>query len=237
MSPSIDAHDSDSARPGRGGLTTAVQDYAKAVYELQERAGGTVRTGPLAERMGVTAGSASAMVAKLAALGLVSRVPYRGVRLTPRGHRAALEVLRHHRLLELYLCESLGVPWDRVHEEAEVLEHVLSEDLEQRIAAQLGDPGRDPHGDPIPTRDGRVEEPPTAALSSLEAGAKGRFVRVSDADPGILRYLSERGIAPGDDLEVIERRPFESGLLVRFGDAVHALGRELAAAMRVEAAP
>src|ERR671937_2342463 len=164
------------------------------------------------------------MVKRLHELGLVSHVPYRGVRLTPDGVAVALEVLRHHRLLELYLAESLGVPWDRVHDEAEVLEHVLSEELEELIAVKLGDPVRDPHGDPIPSRDLEIVELPTDTLASLEPGARGRFVRISDSDPDMLRYLAERGIAPGAEFEVLERQPFEGPLFVRFADATHVIG-------------
>jgi len=155
------------------------------------------------------------------------------VQLTAAGTTVALEILRHHRLLELYLAETLGVPWDRVHDEAEVLEHVLSEELEDLIAAKLGDPTHDPHGDPIPTRDGTVAEATSIALSRLAAGARGTFVRVSDSDPAMLRYLAERGIAPGAELEVIEKQPFDGPLFVRFGDDVHVLGGDLARAMRV----
>jgi DtxR family Mn-dependent transcriptional regulator len=220
---------------GRLGFSSAVEDYAKAIYALQARAAGVaVTTNALAERMGVTAASASAMVKKLDGLGLVTHQPYRGVQLTPRGQKVALEILRHHRLLELYLAESLGVPWDRVHEEAEVLEHVLSEELEELIAAKLGDPTHDPHGSPIPTRDGQIEEIATIALQVLEPGMRGRFVRISDADPAMLRYLSERGIAPGDPFEVVDKQPFDGPLFARFGEAVHVLGGELARAMRVE---
>ena len=217
-------------------VSPAVQDYAKAIYALQTRLGGVVSTNDLAERMEVTPASASGMVRKLDELGLVSHVPYRGVELTEAGQAVALEVLRHHRLLELYLSESLGVPWDRVHDEAEVLEHVLSEELEELIAVKLGNPTRDPHGDPIPTRDGRIEETPTESLQALEPGDVGTFVRVSDSDPEMLRYLSDRGIAPGDELEVIEKQPFDGPLFARFGDEVHVLGGTLARRMRVEMA-
>jgi DtxR family Mn-dependent transcriptional regulator len=217
------------------GITSAVEDYAKAIYALEQRDDSdAVSNNALAERMGVTAASASAMVKRLDGLGLVTHVPYRGVQLTPAGTKVALEILRHHRLLELYLAETLGVPWDRVHDEAEVLEHVLSEELEELIAAKLGDPTHDPHGDPIPTRDGRIAEATSTALRDLAPGARGRFARVSDADPEMLRYLAERGIAPGADLEVIEKQPFDGPLFVRFGDEVHVLGGELARAMRVE---
>jgi DtxR family Mn-dependent transcriptional regulator len=212
----------------------AVEDYAKAIYALEIRSAEPVTTNALAERLGVTPGSTSAMVKRLCELGFVSHVPYRGVSLTEDGRRVALEVIRHHRLLELYLVRSLGVPWDRVHEEAEVLEHVLSEQLEERIAAQLGDPTHDPHGDPIPTRELQIVEPETESLEVLDAGARGTFVRVSDSDPEMLRYLAERGIAPGGVFEVVDRQPFGGPLFVRFGDDVHPLGGELARAMRVE---
>src|SRR6478735_2974290 len=182
----------------------AVQGYAKAIYALERRDGGAVSTNALADRLGVTPASASGMVKRLGELGLVEHQPYRGVSLTENGRRLALEVIRHHRLLELYLVETLGVPWDRVHQEAEVLEHVLSEELEELIAVKLGDPTHDPHGDPIPTRELVMEESPSVALSALEPGSHGTFVRISDADPEMLRYLAERGIAPGACFEVVD---------------------------------
>lgn len=218
-------------------VTSAVEDYAKAIYALEARAeGAAVSNNALAERLGVTPASASNMVKKLDSLGLVRHVPYRGVALTAEGVRVALEVLRHHRLLETYLAENLGVPWDRVHDEAEVLEHVLSEELEELIAQKLGDPTHDPHGDPIPTRDGQIEEASTVALQALEPGARGLFVRVSDSDPAMLRYLDERRIRPGAQFEVVDKQPFDGPLFARFGDdgEVHVLGGSLAAAMRVE---
>jgi DtxR family Mn-dependent transcriptional regulator len=174
------------------------------------------------------------MVKRLGELGLAEHRPYHGVSLTEQGRRVALEVMRHHRLLELYLVESLGVPWDRVHEEAEVLEHVLSEELEELIAAKLGDPTHDPHGDPIPTRDLEIEEGSTDSLQSLRAGDRATFTRVSDADPEMLRFLAGRGIAPGDQLEVVDKQPFDGPLFVRIGGEVHVLGGKLARAMRVE---
>src|SRR5262249_50766584 len=146
-------------------LSASVEDYAKAIYVLEER-NGVASTTALAERLGVSAPAVSALVKKLASAGSVTHVRYRGVRLTEEGRRVALEVLRHHRLLETYLAEELGVPWDRVHAEAEVLEHVLSEGLEERIAAKLGEPTHDPHGDPIPAADGTVVEPETVALDT-----------------------------------------------------------------------
>jgi DtxR family Mn-dependent transcriptional regulator len=213
----------------------AIEDYAKAIYALQRRAGeGGVSTNDLAERLGVTPGSVSAMVKKLAERGLIVHEPYRGVQLTPEGERVALEVMRHHRLLELYLVEHLGVPWDRVHAEAEALEHVISEDLEARIAAKLGNPTHDPHGDPIPDAALRIDEGETVRLADLEAGDSGRFVRVSDADPEMLRYLTDRGVALGDSLVVLERQPFDGPVSVRLGESEHVFGGLLAAAMRIE---
>jgi DtxR family Mn-dependent transcriptional regulator len=212
----------------------AVQDYAKAIYALERRDGEAASTNALADRLGVTPASASGMVKRMGELGLVEHQPYRGVSLTDDGRRVALEVMRHHRLLELYLVETLGVPWDRVHQEAEVLEHVLSEELEELIAAKLGDPTHDPHGDPIPTRDLRIEEGMTQSLQALEIGARATFARVSDSDPEMLRFLAERGIAPGDQLEVIDKQPFDGPLFVRFGDHMQVLGGALARAMRVE---
>jgi DtxR family Mn-dependent transcriptional regulator len=221
-------------RVSHTGSSEAVEDYAKAIYALQQRAEGEpVSTNDLAERLGVTPGSASAMVKKLAELGLCDHTPYRGASLTPAGEKLALEVLRHHRLLETYLAEQLGVPWDRVHEEAEKLEHVLSDYLEERIAAKLGDPTHDPHGDPIPDASLAIVEGETLALADMQPGEAGQFIRVSDSDPEMLRYLKERDICIGDQLEVLDRQPFGGPLTVRFGETLHVLGGGLAAAMRV----
>src|SRR5579864_7291895 len=214
--------------------TSAVEDYTKAIYALELRESEPVTTNALAERLGVTPGSASAMVKRLGELGLAEHRPYHGVSLTDQGRRVALEVIRHHRLLELYLVEDLGVPWDRVHQEAEVLEHVLSEELEELIAAKLGDPTHDPHGDPIPTRELTIEEVATQSLASLDAGACGTFSRVSDSDPDMLRFLADRGIAPGEAFEVLEKQPFDGPLFVRFGEDIHVRGGTVARAMRVE---
>src|SRR5579862_7662067 len=214
------------------GLTAAVQDYAKAIYTLETR-DGSASTNELAALLDVRPASVSGMLRKLSALGLVEHERYRGVRLTKRGRRVALEVIRHHRLLELFLVESLGMTWDEVHAEAEVLEHFLSEELEELIAAKLGDPAVDPHGDPIPSRELTVPADDSRSLYALEPGERGTFVRVSDADPAMLRYLSERGIAPGAELEVIERQPFDGPLYVKVEDDVHVLGAVLARAMRV----
>jgi DtxR family transcriptional regulator, Mn-dependent transcriptional regulator len=213
--------------------TEAIEDYVKAIYSLQHGGDDAVTTSALADRLAVTPGSASGMVKKLAGLGLVDHVPYRGVILTALGRRLALEVLRHHRLLELYLTEAFGMPWDQVHAEAERLEHVLSEELEDLIATKLGDPTVDPHGDPIPGRDGSIDEPATRSLADLGAGDRGLFLRVSDSNPDMLRYLSERDIRPGQELEVIDKQPFGGPLFVRIAGGEHALGGALARAMRV----
>lgn len=216
----------------------AVEDYAKAIYSLQLRAGGdAVSTNALAERCDVTAASVSAMMKKLAERGLVTHEPYHGVRLTAEGERLALKVIRKHRLLELFLVESLAVPWDRVHREADLLEHHLSDELAELIAERLDQPTHDPHGDPIPTIDGTIDEGDTVALDTLEPGATGTFVRVSDSDPAMLRYLAAHEIMPGARLEVLDRQPFGGPLSIRFAHSIESLGGGLAAAMRVELQP
>ncbi len=212
----------------------AIEDYAKAIYALARRGAGAVTTNALAERLNVSAGSVSAMVKKLAERGLADHEPYRGVQLTAEGERVALSVMRHHRLVELYLAEHLGVPWDRVHEEAEALEHVISEDLQERIAAKLGNPTHDPHGDPIPGADLVIDEGQTRSLADMHVGDHGRFVRVSDTDPQMLRYLDQRAIALGDELEVVDRQPFDGPLTVHIGDRTEVLGGGLARAMRID---
>ncbi|MEA2221589.1 MAG: DtxR family transcriptional regulator, Mn-dependent transcriptional regulator [Solirubrobacteraceae bacterium] len=214
--------------------TRAVEDYAKAIYGLQRRGDGPVGTTALARRMDVSPASACAMVKRLADDGLVQHVPYRGVTLTPSGARVALEVIRHHRLLETYLVECLDVPWDQVHAEAEVLEHALSEELEALIAAKLGDPTHDPHGDPIPSADLAIDERPGQALTALAVGGHGLLMRVSDADPDMLRYLAQCGIAVGDRVEVLDVQPFDGPIRARIGDREHVLGARLAQTMSVE---
>jgi DtxR family Mn-dependent transcriptional regulator len=216
-------------------VSSSVQDYAKAIYSLG-RSGDSVTTSALADRLHVSPASASAMVKRLASLGLVRHERYHGVRLTAAGERVALEVMRHHRLLELYLAEALGMSWDRVHDEAEVLEHAISPELSELIATKLGNPTHDPHGDPIPTRDGEIDEGATRALADLQPGDRGVFARISDSDPDMLRYLSERGIVPGTELEVRGREPFGGPLSVLSAGRQHALGLPLARAIRVEAA-
>lgn len=210
------------------------ENYAKAIYQLQAGSEGRpVGTGAVAARLGVTPASASAMVKRLADDGLAEHTPYHGVRLTPEGEALALEMIRHHRLIELFLAEILGMPWDRVHAEAEVLEHHISEELEELIAAKLGQPARDPHGDPIPDSDLSLSDDESLPLAELEPGQSARFERISDSDGAMLRYLGERGIQPGVRLGVRAREPFGGPLVVEVAGEVHQLGGDLVRRMRV----
>jgi DtxR family Mn-dependent transcriptional regulator len=221
-------------REVRERTSEAIEDYAKAIHAIEARDPGPVGTSALAERLGVSPGTVTAMLKRMAAMGLLTHEPYRGVELTESGRLLALEVIRHHRLIESFLAEALDMPWDRVHDEAEVLEHYISEDLEQRMAAALGNPSHDPHGDPIPSPGLEMAADHSAPLSSLAPGEAGTFVRVSDADPGKLRYLAERGIAPGHRIEFVEQEPYGGPGMFRIGEELHPLGPELIAAMRVE---
>ncbi len=218
--------------PHAGGLrdtTHAVQDYLKVVYKLQQRER-PVPTKAIAERLGLSSAAVSKMLRHLAALRLVEHNRYQGVELTAAGERIALEVIRHHRLLELYLVEALGLSWDRVDAEAEVLEHVLSEEIEERIAMLLGHPTRDPHGDPIPGRDGSVVDQAHRSLAEAPAGGQVRVVRVPDRDPRLLRYLGEIGLVPEADVRVVRREPLDGPLHIRLGGtlAQHVIGRDIA---------
>jgi DtxR family transcriptional regulator, Mn-dependent transcriptional regulator len=207
--------------------TQAAEDYLKAIYELG-RDEEAVSTSALAERLAVSPASATGMLKKLAALHLVSHEPYYGVRLTDAGRRVALEVIRHHRLIELYLHEALGVPWDEVHAEAEKIEHVLSESLEARIDAALGHPTTDPHGAPIPSADLTIERPERVPLAEVSAGHAAVVAEVSDHDPALLRYAGELGLYPQTPIEVVAVAPFEGPLTVRVDDAERTVGRRAA---------
>ena len=177
------------------------------------------------------------MLKRMAALSLVVYEPYHGVELTPAGERMALEVIRHHRLLESFLAEALGMPWDRVHDEAEVLEHYISEELEERISIALGDPRRDPHGDPIPDRELAVDEAAGTPLVELEPGRSFTFTRVSDGRPEMLRFLDACSIRPGSVLRLLRREPFGGALVVELDGAEFPIGPELAARMRGDPSP
>jgi DtxR family Mn-dependent transcriptional regulator len=208
-------------------LTVAVQDYLKAIYAL-ESAGERVTTSALASRMAVSAPSATAMAKRLAELGLVERAPYRGVSLTEQGRLGALEVLRHHRLLERYLVDRLGLSLDQVHAEADRLEHALSEELEAKIDAELGFPTHDPHGDPIPDRELRVSEGGRRTLCDFEVGDRATVSRVPDADPELLRYLFELGLVPEAEVRIVSLAPFGGPVTVRTTSGEQAISRELA---------
>ena len=208
-------------------LSVAVQDYLKAIYAL-ESAGERVTTSALASRMHVSAPSATAMTKRLDELGLVERLPYRGVALTDAGRTNALEVLRHHRLLERYLVDRLGLSLDEVHAEAELLEHALSEELEARIDEELGYPTHDPHGDPIPDSELRLTHAEDRTLLELEPGARVSIARVPDDDPALLRYLGTLGLVPGSRLELVARAPFDGPVTVRTDRGEHAISRDLA---------
>jgi DtxR family Mn-dependent transcriptional regulator len=224
-------------RESRTHGSEAIEDYTKAVYALAQHGEGTVSTTALAERLGVSPGTVTAMLKRMAEMRLVVHQPYHGVELTAAGEQLALEVIRHHRLIESYLSEALGMSWDRVHDEAEILEHYISEELEERIATALGDPERDPHGDPIPDRELAVASEDGVPLAELDEGSEGIFARVSDQDPEMLRYLDERRIRPGARLEVTGRQPFGGPLVVRVAGAEHSIGEGLAARMLVEVGP
>jgi DtxR family transcriptional regulator, Mn-dependent transcriptional regulator len=202
--------------PEEGRPSTAVEDYLKTIYILGERTGGTVTTSSVAERMGVLASSVSGMVRKLRELGLVQHARYGAIALTAEGRRLALGVVRRHRLVEQLLVTEFGYSWDEVHEEAEVLEHAVSERLLDRIAERLGHPAVDPHGDPIPGRDGEVGRCDAQRLSLLGPGAAGELVRVDD-DAAVLRHLTAHGVGLGDVVGLVRREPFGGAYVLRVG--------------------
>ncbi|MFM9105958.1 MAG: metal-dependent transcriptional regulator [Chloroflexota bacterium] len=212
-------------------ITGAMEDFLKAVYQLGLEGGGG--TQQIAERLGVSGPSVTNMAKRLHDLGLVEHAPYHGIALTDRGRAVALETIRHHRLLELYLTESLGFGWDEVHAEAERLEHHLSREMVARIDRALGYPTHDPHGDPIPRADGSVETVPPLRLSDLAAGERAMVARVSDRDVARLRFLGELGLRPGAEVAVLERYPFDGPLRVSVEGAEHLIGPGVAASVHV----
>ncbi len=215
--------------------TGPVEDYLKTIYEL-ERADGAAGTGDIAGRLSVAPASVSGMVRRLADQGLVVHEKYRGVRLTNEGRRVALRTIRRHRIIELYLTDRLGYSWDRVHAEAERLEHAASDELVDRMAAALGEPSRDPHGAPIPTREGRIVETATRCLADVEDGRTASVVRVADENPELLRYLEGIGLTPGTRFTVLHHAPFDGPVTIRLaaGPAEQVVGRAVANALRVE---
>jgi DtxR family Mn-dependent transcriptional regulator len=216
-------------------LSSAMEDYLKAIYQLHA-ANGTVATTALAGALAVSAASVTNMIKKLAEMKLVRHVRYHGVELTPAGEKIALEVVRHHRLIELFLNETLGIPWDEVHTEAHRLEHVLSDNLEDHIAAFLGNPTEDPHGDPIPTKTGVVTSDARVCLIDLQPGTRATIRRITDQDPAHLRYLRLLGLVPKATVEIIEMAPFEGPVRVRVASREHTLDRQLAQHIRVSLA-
>ena len=215
-------------------VSESAQDYLKAIWKLQA-AHGEATTSALAGELGVSPASATAMLKKLDRLGLVQHEPYHGARLTPAGERVALEVIRHHRLLELYLKEALGLSWDQVHVEAERLEHYLSDEVEARIDAALGYPTRDPHGDPIPTAELVLETGERRTLVDIAAGDEAVIRRVPDSDPELLRYLADLGLVPECPVVMIEQAPFEGPVTLEIDGRMQSIGRSVAARIEVMA--
>lgn len=214
-------------------LTGPVEDYLKAIYALG-RGTGAVATNDIAQRLLIAPASVSGMVRRLAEQGLLTYERYHGVKLTDRGRRAALRTLRRHRIIESYLSKALSYPWDRVHAEAERLEHAASDELVDRMASAIGEPAVDPHGAPIPSREGLVDETEYFPLAELGAGLGVRVVRVSDEDPEMLRYLAELEITPGAELLIVSKAPFAGPITLRIGSTLHSIGPSLAEQVLVE---
>jgi DtxR family Mn-dependent transcriptional regulator len=200
-------------------LSSVAQDYLKIIWTVQEWSGEKVSTKLLAEKLGVSASTVSEAVRRLADQGFVDHARYGSISLTESGRASAVAMVRRHRLIETFLVSELGYGWDEVHDEAEVLEHAVSERMVEAIDAKLGYPERDPHGDPIPSRDGSIPSPPARALSDFDAGQHGRVARISDADPAMLRYFDEVGIALDTEVAVVERRDFAGTIAVRIAGA------------------
>jgi DtxR family Mn-dependent transcriptional regulator len=219
----------------RENLTQAIEDYLKSIYELTE---GEARatTNQIAERMGVTPASVTGMLKRLAASDppLLDYHKHRGAALTAEGRKVALELIRHHRLLELFLHETLGYTWDEVHAEADRLEHVISEDFEERIAQALGNPQHDPHGDPIPSRDFRLPPETAVPLSSLRSGQAGTVHRVANEDPELLRYLETIGLVPQARLSVLDYSTYDENLRIQIAGGTLVLGPRVTQQVLVE---
>ena len=208
-------------------LTRSVEDYLKSVFHLTNQ-GGFATTSGIAGMLEVAPPSVSGMMKRLSETGLIEHVPYRGVQLTPQGRRAALQMIRRHRILEVYLTSKLGYDWGDVHVEAERLEHAVSDKLIERMADALGEPRYDPHGAPIPTASGEIEEAELVTLADVSVGSTVVLRQVGDEHPDRLRYLAEQGLTPGAQLAVIERQPFNGPTTVRLGMETRVVGRELA---------
>ncbi len=216
-----------SSTPAADTLTQSVEDYLKAIYRLSPE-GRPASTSEIAHLLELSAPSVSGMVKRLSELGLLEHLPYKGVQLTADGRRAALRMVRRHRLIEAYLVEFLGYSWDTVHQEAERLEHAVSETLVERMAAALGHPSVDPHGDPIPTADGAIEELASTPLAALEVGDTAEIVRVHEGDSERLRYLATLGLRPGVVVTVLDRQPFSGPVTIETHGEVQVVGQALA---------
>lgn len=219
--------------PAGDSLTGPVEDYLKAIYVLG-RGTEAVATNDIAQRLEVAPASVSGMVRRMADQGLLSYERYHGVKLSETGRRAALRTLRRHRVIESYLSKALEYPWDLVHAEAERLEHAASDQLVDRMASAIGEPAVDPHGAPIPSRDGMMDETEYFPLAELGAGLGVRVVRVNDEDPEMLRYLGELEITPGAELLIVSKAPFDGPITLRIGVTLHSIGPALAAQVLVE---
>jgi DtxR family transcriptional regulator, Mn-dependent transcriptional regulator len=219
-----------AAALGQEPLTRSVEDYLKTIYLLSQR-GEPAATNDIAHQLELSAPSVSGMIKRLAEQGLVEHEPYKGVELTREGRRLAIRMVRRHRVLEAYLVARLGYDWDGVHEEAERLEHAVSDALINRMAAALGDPQVDPHGDPIPTADGWVEDLIFPPLVEVSVGTEAEIRRVSADDPERLRYLASLGLKPGTRVTVVDRQPFRGPTTVRVGEQTHTIGHELASTL------
>jgi DtxR family transcriptional regulator, Mn-dependent transcriptional regulator len=216
------------------GLSRSEADYLKAIHHLLRKEGGErVGTVILAKWLGISAASVTSMVKKLAEAGYVTHSPYQGVALSERGEKAALEMLRHHRLLETFLSEHLGMPWHEVHAEADRLEHALSETLEERLDAVLGHPSVDPHGAPIPAKDGTINAPHTITLWATPPGQIVRVVEVEDEDAALLTHFADLGLVPGAQVAVLTKGPFGGPLHIRVAGHEHALGELVAGAVLI----
>jgi DtxR family transcriptional regulator, Mn-dependent transcriptional regulator len=207
-------------------LTRSVEDYLKAIYQLSPE-GRAASTSEIAHLLALSPPSVTGMVKRLSEQGLLEHVPYRGVQLTGEGRRAALRMVRRHRLIEAYLVGFLGYSWDTVHDEAERLEHAVSDTLVERMAAALGNPDVDPHGDPIPSADGFVHELPAIPLSEVPVGETVAIHRVQESQPDRLRYMASLGLKPGVRITVVDRQPFDDLVTIEVGDCKHVIGREL----------
>jgi DtxR family Mn-dependent transcriptional regulator len=207
-------------------LTRSVEDYLKAIYQLSPE-GRPASTSEIAHLLALSPPSVTGMVKRLSEHGLLEHVPYRGVQLTEEGRRAALRMVRRHRLIEAYLVEFLGYSWDAVHEEAERLEHAVSDALVERMATALGHPNVDPHGDPIPSADGSIHEAACTPLSDIPVGETVEIHRVQENQPENLRYIASLGLRPGVRVRVVDRQPIDNLVTVEVGGEQHVIGREL----------